>query len=169
MKAGLWRRRPGVLGLGMALVVLAVDQASKLWLIGLLSGRPGIELLPFFNLTMVWNRGVSFGLGGEAGLGPWPFVVLSLAIVAGLLVWLWRLKQWGLGLAVGAIVGGALGNVVDRIAYGAVADFFDFHAAGYHWPAFNVADAAIVLGVAVLVLDAVRHRRDDERESRTRP
>jgi len=144
--------------------VLAVDQASKLWLIGLLADRPGIELTAFFNLVLVWNRGVSFGMFGAADLGPWPFVVLSLAIVAGLAVWLWRLDRLWLALAVGAVIGGALGNVVDRIAYGAVADFFDFHLRGYHWPAFNVADSAIVVGVAALVLEALTRRRPDAPE-----
>ena len=147
------------LGLAVALAILLVDQLSKAWLIVLL-GAPGetVELAPFFNLVMVWNRGVSFGLGGAAGLGPWPFVALSGAITVALLVWLRRAETRLLGLAIGAVVGGAIGNMIDRVRYGAVADFFDLHLAGYHWPAFNVADSAIVIGVGVIVLDAFLHR-----------
>ncbi|MDP6706150.1 MAG: signal peptidase II, partial [Alphaproteobacteria bacterium] len=133
------------LGLAVAVAILIADQLSKMWLIGLLAVHErGIELTPFFDLVMVWNRGVSFGLFGAAGLGPWPFVALAIAIVAAMLVWLWRVETRLLGLAIGAVVGGALGNTVDRIRFGAVADFFDFHLAGYHWPAFNLADSAIV-------------------------
>jgi signal peptidase II len=156
--AGPGRRAAGG-GLALALGVLAFDQASKLWLIGFLAGGPAIELTPFLNLVLVWNRGVSFGMLGAADFGPWPFVALSAVIVAGLAIWLWRLDRLWLALAVGAVIGGALGNVVDRIAYGAVADFLDFHLRGYHWPAFNVADSAIVIGVAAIVLEAFTRRR----------
>ena len=151
------------LGLAVALAILLVDQLGKAWLIELLGVHgEAMELTPFFNLVMVWNRGVSFGLGGAAGLGPWPFVALSGAITVALLVWLWRAETRLLGLAIGAVVGGAIGNMIDRIRYGAVADFFDLHLAGYHWPAFNVADGAIVVGVGVIVLDAFLHRGEGD-------
>lgn len=147
------------LGLPLALAVLVVDQLSKLWLIDLLSPHRAIEVLPFFNLVLVWNQGVSFGMLDRAALGPWPFVALSGLITLGLAVWLWRLEGRLLALAVGAVIGGALGNMSDRVARGAVADFFDFHLMGYHWPAFNVADAAIVVGVAAIVLEAFLGQR----------
>jgi len=150
------------LGLPLALAVLAVDQLSKLWLLGLVGPYEAIRLLPFFNLVMVWNTGVSFGMLGGAELGPWPFVALSALITAGLLVWLWRLEGRLLAAAVGAVIGGAVGNMVDRVVYGAVADFFDFHLMGYHWPAFNVADAAIVVGVALIILEAFLGQRRRE-------
>ena len=122
-----------------------------------------IELLGFFDLVLVWNRGVSFGLLGGGELGAWPFVALAVAISVGLAVWLARLRQPLMVLAVGLILGGALGNVIDRLVYGAVVDFIDLHAGDWHWPAFNVADAAITVGVAVLAADALpkpwkRHR-----------
>lgn len=158
-------RRRGLLA---ALAVLALDQASKLWLIALMAeaGRP-IPLTGFFNLVMVWNRGVSFGMFGASGVGPWPLIGLSLAIVVGLAVWLRRAETGWLGAAIGTVIGGAIGNVVDRVWHGAVADFFDFHLAGYHWPAFNIADMAIVGGVGVMLLDALRRGpKPDNDESR---
>ena len=150
------------LGLPVALAVLIFDQLSKLWLISLVAEHEAVRLLPFFNLVMVWNTGVSFGMLGAAAVGPWPFVVVSGLITVGLLVWLWRLRGRLLAAAVGAVIGGAVGNMIDRIAYGAVADFFDFHLMGYHWPAFNVADAAIVVGVAAIILEAFLGQRRPE-------
>ncbi len=151
----------------LALAVLVVDQASKAWLIGYMRETAvRLEVTGFFNLVLVWNRGVSFGLFGGEDLGPWPFVALSLAITVGLVVWLWRADGGWLAAALGCVVGGALGNVVDRIhpGRGAVADFFDFHVAGWHWPAFNVADMAIVGGVAVLLLDSLRGQRKEDND-----
>lgn len=150
-------------GLIAALVVLIADQASKWWLIGLLATHPfGIRLTPFFNLVQVWNRGVSFGMFnmGESG-GRWILVGLALVMAAALLVWLGRVAQRHLAIAIGAIIGGALGNAVDRLHHGAVADFLDFHLGRWHWPAFNLADSAIVLGVAVLLIDALFRRPEE--------
>jgi len=143
-----------LLGAALAAAVCAADQASKPWLMGLVAGGP-VEVTPFFNLVMVWNSGVSFGLLQQEGDGRWLLIALAAAIVAGLSVWLWRRPGRRLALALGAVIGGALGNVADRLNYGAVADFFDFHVAGWHWPAFNIADAAIVLGVLGLLLDSL--------------
>src|SRR5215213_938526 len=114
-----------------------------------------IELTPFLDLVMIWNRGVSYGLFQAGGLtGTVILTVFSLAAVALLSWWLKgadrRLLAWGLGL----VIGGALGNVIDRILYGAVADFFHFHAFGRDWYVFNVADAAITVGVVMLLVDA---------------
>jgi signal peptidase II len=88
-------------------------------------------------------------------LAPWLLSGLALAVVIGLLVWLRRTEHWLIAIGLGLVIGGALGNVVDRLRYGAVVDFLDFHAAGYHWPAFNVADAAICIGAAVIVVDGL--------------
>jgi len=147
----------------LALLVLAADQASKDWLIDLMRANAGyIELTPFFNLVMVWNRGVSFGLFSEAGDDRrWILILVTAAIVVWLLLWLWRAKGMLLALALGGVIGGAVGNIVDRIRLGAVADFFDFHIAGWHWPAFNIADGAIVAGVFLLLIDSFRPRRAD--------
>ena len=116
---------------------------------------PQIEITPFLDIVMVWNRGVSYGLFQAGGLtGTVLLTAFSLAAVAALSWWLRsadrRLLSWGLGL----VIGGALGNVIDRILYGAVADFFHFHAFGRDWYVFNVADAAITVGVVALLVDA---------------
>lgn len=152
------------LGAGLAGLVVLLDQLTKLWVLGALDDPPRVvELLGFLDLVLVWNRGVSFGLFGGGDAGVWPFATLALAISTGLAVWLVRLRRVLMVLAVGLILGGALGNVIDRLVYGAVVDFVDLHAGGWHWPVFNLADAAITVGVVVLAVDALlkpwkRHR-----------
>jgi signal peptidase II len=147
------RLLPGLLA---AAAVLVLDQGVKAWLLDLLLALGGhSRITSYFNLVMVWNTGVSFGLLRAGEEGRWLLIPLSLGIVAVLLVWLARAETRSLSLALGLVIGGALGNVIDRLRFGAVADFFDFHIAGYHWPAFNVADAAIVLGVAVILLQSL--------------
>ena len=143
-------------GLQIAVIVLALDQLSKWWIVHSVMAPPReIAIAPFFNLVMVWNRGVTFGLfGGAPDAARWFLIALSLIIVAALAVWLVRAERLSVAGALGAVIGGAVGNVVDRFHYGAVADFLDFHAWGWHWPAFNVADSAIVIGVGILLLDA---------------
>lgn len=143
--------------LPLALLVLLADQASK-WVILLEVMNPPrlIEVTGFFNLVLVYNRGVSFGLlASDYGWKPYALAALSLAVVGGLLWWLrhqrGRLPPWGVGL----IVGGALGNVIDRFLHPGVVDFLDFHYGGWHWPAFNLADSAIVVGVGLLLLDGL--------------
>ena len=150
------------LGLGVAAVVVVLDQLVKLSLIDFLAGQPrAVAVGPFLDLVMVWNRGVSFGLFNSAAAGEvqrWLLVALSLGIVAALGVWLGRVGDRLLALSIGLIVGGALGNVIDRLRFGAVADFFYFHLGAYYWPAFNLADSAIVVGVAVLLYDSLFRR-----------
>jgi len=151
------RRPPLRFGLAAAALVIVLDQLSKLWIVEVVMQPPQvIPVTSFFNLVMAWNRGVSFGLldpGSEAG--RWLLIAVALAIVAALGVWLWRIEQRLLGLAIGLIIGGALGNVIDRLRFGAVADFLDVHAAGWHFPAFNVADSAITVGATLIVADAL--------------
>lgn len=146
------------LGLIIAAVVVGLDQATKFYFHDLLveQGRHFIEVLPFFNLVTVWNYGISFGLfnNGSAGASI-VFVALALAIVAALCFWLRTADHPLVGIALGLVIGGAVGNVVDRVRYGAVFDFLDFHAFGWHWPAFNVADSAITVGVVLLCFDAL--------------
>jgi signal peptidase II len=111
-----------------------------------------IEILPFFNIVMVWNKGVSFGLFNDAGdYGPIALMALSLFIVAFFLVWMFRTNSQLYLVAMPLIIGGALGNVLDRARFGAVVDFLDVHAFGFHWPAFNISDSAIVIGVFLLM------------------
>ena len=150
-------RRAGWL---VAFASLIADQLSKNYLLyGLdfraLGPAARIPILPFFDLVMVWNRGVSYGLfqaGSFAGM--LVLTVFSLVAVVALSWWLMRAERAVLGVGLGLVIGGALGNVIDRILYGAVADFFHFYAFGHDWYVFNVADAAITVGVVVLLLDA---------------
>lgn len=150
------------LGLAAALVVVLADQASKWWVLEVLHLRDirQVEVLPFLSLTMVWNHGVTFGLlNGLGPLGAWILAGVALAVVVLLGVWLRRAETLLVAVALGSIAGGAVGNVIDRLRFGAVADFLHAHAWGWSWYVFNVADAAIVCGVAVLVLDGLRPKR----------
>lgn len=151
--------RPGVV---LAAAILLADQASKWFMLEVLEMPevrhiPLLALGPFgFDLTMVWNRGVTFGLlQGDQPWHAWALAGLAAVIVGFLLRWMARAESLRVGLALGAIIGGAIGNMIDRFRFGAVADFFDAHAFGWHWYVFNVADAAIVVGVAVLAFDAL--------------
>jgi lipoprotein signal peptidase len=145
-----------MLGLLAGVVVLVADQASKYWVLhGIDLPEIGqIVLLPVLNLTFVRNTGVTFGLLN--GYGAWSHLVLAavaLAVVAALGVWLRRAESALVAGSLGAIAGGAIGNVIDRLRYGSVVDFIDAHIGAWHWYVFNVADAAIVCGVALLVLE----------------
>lgn len=148
-------------GLLAALLVLVADQASKWWVLEVLRlpERGQVPVLPVLNLTMVWNQGVTFGLFHQSGAwGPWLLAGVALAVVAALAVWLKRAESALVAASLGAIGGGAVGNVIDRLRFGAVVDFLHAHAFGWSWYVFNVADAAIVCGVGVLVLDGLRPR-----------
>jgi len=143
-------------------ILIVLDQASKAWLIGVMEDRgfATLALAPFFNLVMVWNPGVSFGLfGGDPAETRWILAGLNLVVSVFLFVWMLRAEGPLPRFALAAVIGGAIGNAIDRLNYGQVADFFDFHVAGWHWPAFNVADIAISCGVAVLLLDSLFGRR----------
>jgi signal peptidase II len=150
-----------LLGLLAASVVLVADQASKWWVLEVLHlpevGQ--IVLLPVLNLTMVFNRGVTFGLLN--GFGQWSSVALAgvaLAVVAALGLWLRRAESPLVAVALGTIAGGAVSNVIDRLRFGAVVDFIHAHVGGWSWYVFNLADAAIVCGVAALVLEGLLPR-----------
>jgi len=150
-------------GLGLAVLVALLDQASKWWIVEHVMRPPQvIPLAPFFNLVLGHNRGVSFGMFNmHSPMGRWILAALALAICVALVIWMWRAEKILVAAALGLIVGGAVGNVVDRVVVGAVVDFLDFHAAGYHWPAFNVADMAITCGAAVLIWDSIFGEHDD--------
>ncbi len=153
------RRRIYATALIATVAALAADQASKwalLNLVGLKDNPQPIHLLPVFDLVLWWNNGTSFSLFRTgAAWGPYLFVLLALVIVGCLVLWLRWIVRPVLAAAIGAVIGGALGNVVDRLRFGAVADFFYAHIGDLGWPAFNVADSLIVVGVAVLVLDGM--------------
>jgi len=144
-------------GLLLAAIVVAADQAAKLWALEAVFDPPRrIEVLSVLNITPVWNRGVSFGLlASDSPWTPWLLSGFALVVTAVLVVWLARASGLGLIYGLGAVIGGAIGNVVDRIRFGAVVDFIDAHWGDLHWPAFNIADAAITLGVGLLLLDAI--------------
>ena len=138
--------------------MLAADQASKWWVVNVLhlSRRGALVLLPVLDLRMVENRGITFGLlNGSQSVGPVLLAVVAIAVVIGLGVWLWRAESKLVAAAVGAIAGGAIGNVSDRLRLGFVVDFIQVHAFGWSWYVFNVADAAIVCGVGILLLEGL--------------
>jgi signal peptidase II len=112
-----------------------------------------IEITSFFNIVEVWNPGVSFGMG--AALGPWVLTGLAVVISVALFIWLLRAETGLLQIALSLLIGGAVGNVIDRVRFGAVYDFLDVHVMGYHWPAFNVADSAITVGAVMLLFDSL--------------
>lgn len=162
---------PRLVGYFVALAILAADQLSKFYIVHHVFGghhdpfftwlfaRADIfyvhakTVTSFFNLVMVWNTGISFGMMQSAH-DVMPYVLAGVAgvIACGFAVWMWRAASVFASVVGGLVVGGALGNVWDRLRFGAVADFLDFHAFGFHWPAFNVADAAVVVGVILLII-----------------
>ena len=150
------------LGLLTALAALVIDQATKLWLLFAfdIGARQRVEVTPFLDLVLVWNKGISYGLFQQEGpIGKW--VLLSLKLAAVLLLWLWLARAGSrlTAVSLGLIIGGALGNAIDRLAYGAVADFVLLQLTTatwtFNWYVFNLADAAIVAGVAGLLYDSV--------------
>jgi len=146
------------LGLGVAGLTLIADQADKAWMLYVydIGAKGTVRLAPFFDLILVWNRGVSYGLfPQESGLGRWVLILFALTSALALLVWLALITSPLAAVCVGLIIGGAVGNAIDRILYGAVADFFSFHAFGFEWYVFNVADTAIVAGVIGLLYESV--------------
>jgi signal peptidase II len=149
-------------GLLVAAVVLIADQASKYWILnGLdLPALGSVAVLPVLNLTMVWNHGVTFGMfNGLGRAGPVLLTTVAIAVVLMLGFWMRSTQRMRVELALGAIAGGAVGNVIDRLRFGAVIDFIHAHAFGWSWYVFNVADAAIVCGVGVLLLDSLLDRK----------
>jgi signal peptidase II len=154
----------------LALAVIVADQISKFWILGSVfpaACQPFVATpayytpcsIPVFgplNLSMVWNQGVSFGLfRGEADWVRWVLVAFSLCVAVALGVWARRIDRPLLGAAIGLIMGGAIGNLIDRVRLGAVADFLDLQALYFPW-VFNIADSAITIGVVLLLLDSLR-------------
>lgn len=164
-----------IIGIGLAVDIIIVDQLSKWYitqhvffprmfgengqgLVDWFAHAPerlafySMTITSYFNLVMAWNTGVSFSLfsGGGASM-PLILIAIALVIVALFIAWLWRAENMFFAVCYGLVIGGALGNVVDRARFGAVIDFLDFHAYGHHWPAFNVADMAVVSGIVLLI------------------
>lgn len=143
--------------LGLSLLAVILDQASKLAITGSMQLYQSIAVMPYFNLTYVHNTGAAFSFLSEAGgWQRWFFAGLALVISAIIAVWLARLKpgETLLALALSLVLGGAIGNLIDRLAYGYVIDFLDVYYQGRHWPAFNIADSAITLGVVLMLAES---------------
>lgn len=148
--------------LAVALVAAAIDQAAKLWLLFVfdLGARGIVTLTPFLDLVLIWNTGISYGLLRQEGpLGQWVLLALKAAAVVLLWIWLARTSSRLTALSLGLIIGGAIGNAIDRLAYGAVADFVLFHVTtasfSFKWYVFNLADVAIVAGVIGLLYETL--------------
>jgi signal peptidase II len=148
-------------GAALALATVVCDQLHKAWMIAFFGDtqRPKITVTPFFDLVLVWNPGISYGLFKQnSDIGRWVLIGFAVAAAIGLTYWLAQLQTRLAAASVGLVIGGALGNAIDRVHYGAVADFFSFHVSGFNWYVFNLADIAIVAGVVGLLYDSFKSR-----------
>jgi signal peptidase II len=151
-----------LLGLVLAALAFGIDQTFKWWMLSVfdIAGREPVHVLPVFDLVLTWNRGISYGwLSSHAREAQWLLTLASIIASVALWVWLARTRAPLIAGALGLIIGGALANALDRVVYGAVADFFHFHWGGFSWYVFNVADIAIVAGVAALLYDSLMDGR----------
>ena len=142
------------LGLAVAAITVVADQANKAWMIHVydIGAKGKVTLTPYFDIVLLWNKGVSYGLlPQDSALGRLGLIGFAFAASLALIVWLARITTPLTAVAIGFIIGGAIGNAIDRMAYGAVADFYAFHAFGLEWYVFNIADVAIVAGVIGLI------------------
>lgn len=150
------------LGLAAAFLAAILDQVAKVGVLRLFAGGDEprvIRVTPFVNFALVMNHGVSFGLFNTSqSLNAAVFAVVAAVIVVALVFWLARARGWLLQAAIGLVIGGAVGNVIDRLVRGAVVDFVDFHLGAWHWFVFNLADAAISVGVGLMLIDGLRAR-----------
>ena len=173
--------RKRLIGLSLIINFIILDQISK-WLVLEYVFRPKLnepslgftdwivssyrlpqistEILPFFNLTMVWNQGISFGFFQSGN--PWPLIIMASVIAVIFSIWLARSVKWVEVIALSMVIGGAIGNIIDRLHFGAVADFLDLHIGDWHYPAFNVADSCITVGVLMLVTYSLFFDRDEK-------
>lgn len=162
--------RPRSLGVLAALAALALDQANKLWLIfgyDIAVHQP-VHLTPFFDVVLSRNPGISYSLlSSHSAIARWSLFGLAIVATALLAVWLWRARTRLTGLGLGLIIGGALGNACDRLAYGYVADFYHFYLGRFSWYVFNLADVAICAGVALLLFEPLARSAASENGSST--
>ena len=153
--------------LWLSLLAVILDQGSKLAIAGTMQLYQSIQIVPFFKLTYVHNAGAAFSFLSEAGgWQRWFFAGLALLISLVIAVWLARLNknETFLAVALALILGGAIGNLIDRLAYGYVIDFLDIYYESWHWPAFNIADSAITLGVILMLAESlgIGHSKDND-------
>ena len=145
--------------LWLSLLVVVLDQVTKLWIDSSLQYNQPVPVLAFFDLRLLYNEGAAWSFLADAGgWQRWFLSCLAVVVTAILVIWLSRLKQAYclLAVALALVIGGAVGNVIDRIMYGYVIDFIDVYYNAWHWPAFNIADSAISLGAILLIIDALR-------------
>ena len=146
------------------LILIFLDQVTKWWIINyIMQPIKILPITPFFNIVLTWNSGISFGIFSNQG----SFSVIILSTLATLIVFflaVWLMKAENKKLIIGliCIIGGAIGNIIDRVYHGAVIDFLDFHIKNYHWPAFNVADSCIFIGATLIILDSLFPNKKEE-------
>jgi signal peptidase II len=146
------------LGLAVAALTVVIDQANKAWMLHVydIGAKGTVSVTPFLDLVLLWNRGISYGLlPQDSALGRLGLVLFAVVTSLALTMWLARVTSGLTAVAIGLIIGGAIGNAIDRLAYGAVADFYALHAFGFEWYVFNIADVAIVAGVIGLLYDSL--------------
>ena len=143
-------------------LVLNEPRFNSLGCLDRLQACGGIELTPIVDLTMVWNRGISFGIGQSEGIMRWVLFAITLAIAIGFSVWLVRATRWLTGLALALVIGGAIGNMIDRVRFGAVVDFIDFSDVWFKY-VFNIADSAVTVGAILLFLDQFLLAQDEKK------
>jgi signal peptidase II len=156
-------KKARALGFGIAVAGVVLDQTHKAWMLGpfAIQDQGRVALTPFLDLVLVWNRGVSYGLLTQDGdVGRWLLIAFGLAGALLFSWWLWGTRRPLAALSLGLVIGGAVSNVIDRLAYGAVADFFLFHLGRFEWYVFNLADVWIVMGVVGLLLVWATERRE---------
>lgn len=154
MRNSIWSRS----GFAIAVIALLLDQGFKWWILKTydIASHGLVTITPFFDITLVWNKGISYGLfQQDSEVGRYFLIAIILCIIGVLMVWLTRASGYLMATAMGLVLGGAMGNVIDRLLYGAVADFFSFHFWGYNWYVFNLADVWVVAGAALLIYDSV--------------
>ena len=150
--------------LALSAVIVVADQVTKYAVVQYFAGNPPVAVAPFLNLVLVYNAGAAFSfLSDSAGWQRWLFIGIALVASAWIVYLLRRYPHQRLfALALALVLAGAVGNVIDRVTVGSVVDFLDFHAFGWHWPAFNVADSAITCGAVLLIWDALIPRQKAE-------
>lgn len=144
-------------GIVVAICSLMLDQLHKWWMLHVydIANRGTVTITPFLDFTLVWNKGISYGLFQQnTDTGRYILIGITLVVASALVIWMLQARGFIFACAMGLVVGGAIGNVIDRVQYGAVADFFSLHAAGLRWYVFNVADIWVVAGVALLLYDS---------------
>ncbi len=157
-------RRIFRLGIILCVAIIVADQISKAVMLSILAEHPfGIPVLPVFSLVTAWNPGISFSM--LRGAGPEILSGIAILVSLGLIYWLMRVENRLTAIGIGCVAGGALGNVIDRLRFGAVFDFLDVYVKTgsgweWHWPAFNLADSGITVGVVLLLFDGLFHRVD---------